>query len=120
MVTTRVATLAQQQMITSSALRTQRNVNDLQVQIASGKKTQAFSGIADDATRLVNLKSELAQAEQFLQNITITEKRLDLMALALDQIEGIARNARTDNATSFNGSQASCLRAATWTRNRSI
>ena len=81
MVTTRVATLAQQQMITSSALRTQRNVNDLQVQIASGKKTQAFSGIADDASRLVNLKSELAQAEQFLQNITITEKRLDLMAL---------------------------------------
>ena len=106
MVTTRVATLAQQQMITSSALRTQRNVNDLQVQIASGKKTQAFSGIADDATRLVNLKSELAQAEQFLQNVTITEKRLDLMALALDQIEDIARKARTDIATSFNGSQA--------------
>jgi flagellar hook-associated protein 3 FlgL len=103
---TRVATLAQQQLITSNALRTQRNVSELQVQVASGKKTQAFSGIADDAGRLVNLKSELSQAEQFIQNITITEKRLDLMAFALDQIEEIARKARTDFAGAINGSAA--------------
>ena len=106
MVATRVSTLAQQQLITSNALRTQRNVNDLQVQIASGKKTQSFSGIADDAGRLVNLKSELSQAEQFIQNITITEKRLDLMAFALDQIEDVARKARTDFAAALNGSAA--------------
>lgn len=106
MVTTRVATLAQQQLITSNTLRTQRNVNDLQVQIASGKKTQAFSGIADDASRLVNFKSEVSQAEQFIQNITITEKRLDLMAFAMDQIEDIARKARTDFASALNGSAA--------------
>lgn len=106
MAASRVSTLAQQQLITSNALRTQRNVNDLQVQIASGKKTQSFSGIADDAGRLVNLKSELSQAEQFIQNITITEKRLDLMAFAMDQIEGIARKARTDFATALNGSEA--------------
>lgn len=103
---TRVATLAQQQLITSNALRTQRNVSELQVQVASGKNTQAFSGIADDAGRLVNLKSELSQAEQFIQNITITEKRLDLMAFALDQIEDIARKARTDFAGAINGSAA--------------
>ena len=112
MVTIRAATLAQHQMIKSSALRTQSNMNELQVQVASGKKTQTFSGIAEDATRLVNLKSELAQAEQFLQNITITEKRLDLMALALDQIEDIARKARTDIATAFNGSQADDVKLA--------
>jgi flagellar hook-associated protein 3 FlgL len=106
MVATRVSTLAQQQLITSNALRTQRNVNDLQMQIASGKKTQSFSGIADDAGRLVNLKSELSQAEQFIQNITITEKRLDLMAFALDQIEDVARKARTDFAAALNGSAA--------------
>ena len=106
MVATRVSTLAQQQLITSNALRTQRNVNDLQMQIASGKKTQSFSGIADDAGRLVNLKSELSQAEQFIQNITITEKRLDLMAFALDQIEDVARKAHTDFAAALNGSAA--------------
>ncbi len=106
MAASRVSTLAQQQLITSNALRTQRNVNDLQLQIASGKKTQSFSGIADNAGRLVNLKSELSQAEQFIQNITITEKRLDLMAFAMDQIEGIARKARTDFATALNGSEA--------------
>ena len=106
MAASRVSTLAQQQLITSNALRTQRNVNDLQVQIASGKKTQSFSGIAENAGRLVNLKSELSQAEQFIQNITITEKRLDLMAFAMDQIEGIARKARTDFATALNGSEA--------------
>ena len=42
MVTSRVSTLAQQQLVTSNALRTQRNVNDLQVQIASGKKRNPF------------------------------------------------------------------------------
>ncbi len=106
MAASRVSTLAQQQLITSNALRTQRNVHDLQVQIASGKKTQSFSGIADDAGRLVNLKSELSQAEQFIQNITITEKRLDLMAFAMDQIEDVARKARTDFAAALNGSDA--------------
>ena len=106
MAASRVSTLAQQQLITSNALRTQRNVNDFQVQIASGKKTQSFSGIANDAGRLVNLKSELSQAEQFIQNITITEKRLDLMAFAMDQIEDVARKARTDFATALNGSDA--------------
>ena len=106
MVAARVSTLAQQQLITSNALRTQRNVNDLQIQIASGKKTQSFSGIADDAGRLVNLKSELSQAEQFIQNITITEKRLDLMAFAIDEIEDIARKARTDFASALNGGAA--------------
>lgn len=102
----RVSTFAQQQVITNNALRTQRNVADLQVQIASGKKAQAFSGIADDAGRLVNLKSEVSQAEQFIQNITITEKRLDLMAFAMDQIEDIARKTRTDLAGAINGSAA--------------
>ena len=106
MAASRVSTLAQQQLITSNALRTQRNVNDLQVQIASGKKTQSFSGIADDAGRLVNLKSELSQAEQFIQNITITEKRLDLMAFAMEQIEDVARKARTDFAAALNGGDA--------------
>ena len=109
---TRVATLAQQQLITANALRTQRNVTDLQVQIASGKKTQEFSGIAENASKLVNLKSELAQAEQYLQNITVTEKRLDLMAFALDAIEDIARKARTDFSTSQNGSQADEIQLA--------
>jgi len=106
MVAARVSTLAQQQLITSNALRTQRNVNDLQIQIASGKKTQSFSGIADDAGRLVNLKSELTQAEQLIQNITITKKRLDLMAFAIDEIEDIARKARTDFASALNGGAA--------------
>jgi len=106
MVASRVSTRAQQQLITSNALRTQRNVNDLQVQIASGKKTQFFSGIADDAGRLVNLKSELSHAEQFIQNITITEKRLDLMVFAMDAIEDIARKARTDFAGMLNGGAA--------------
>ena len=106
---TRVASLAQQQLITAAALRTQRNINDLQLQVASGKNSQRFSEIADNAGRLVNLKSDLRQAEQFIKNITITEKRLDLMAFAMDEIEDIARKARTDLAGVLNGSAADDL-----------
>ncbi len=106
---TRVATLAQQRLVTAAALRTQRNVNELQAQVASGKETQRFSGIANNASKLVNLKSELKQAEQFIENITITEKRLDLMAFAIEEIEKIARKARTDLAGTLNGSTADDL-----------
>ncbi len=106
MVTTRVATLAQQQLITSASLRTQRKVADLQVQIASGKITQEFSGIAADSNRLVTLKGQLRNAEQFLENIVITEKRLDLMEFSLEQIDKIARTARQDMLNALNGSNA--------------
>lgn len=106
MVTTRVASLAQSQLITNAALRTKNSISDLQIQVATGKKTQRFSGIPDDASRLVTLKSELTKTEQFLQNITVTEKRLDLMEFALDQVEQIARTARTDFSNSLNGSTA--------------
>ncbi|MEE2688354.1 MAG: flagellin [Pseudomonadota bacterium] len=84
-------------------------MNELQAQVASGKETQRFSGIANNASKLVNLKSELKQAEQFIENITITEKRLDLMAFAIEEIEKIARKARTDLAGTLNGSTADDL-----------
>jgi flagellar hook-associated protein 3 FlgL len=106
MVATRVANLTQQRLITAATLRTQRNVNDLQVQIATGKRTQSFSGISKDASRLVTIKSELTKAEQFLENITVTEKRLDLMQFVVDQIEEITRDFRGDISTMLNGSAA--------------
>ncbi len=106
MVATRVATFAQQQLITNAALRTQRKIAEAQLQIATGKKTQEFSGLAADASRLVTLKGQLSNAQQFIQNIVVTEKRLNLMEFSLEQIDKIARTARTDLLNSFNGSTA--------------
>lgn len=106
MVTTRVATFAQQQLITNAALRTQRKIAEAQLQVATGKKTQAFSGIAADASRLVTLKGQLGNAKQFIENIVVTEKRLDLMEFSLEQIDQLARTARTDLLNSLTGSNA--------------
>jgi flagellar hook-associated protein 3 FlgL len=106
MATSRIPTLAQHQLITSAALRTQRQVSDFQLQVTTGKKSQSFSGIAKDTGRLLTLKSEVSNAQQFLQNIVVVEKRLDLMEFSLEQLDDLARQTRTDLINALNGSNA--------------
>ena len=66
-----------------------------QTQVASGKRSQTFSGIAEDSQRLLNAKADLAKSEQFMENITITEQRLDLMLFSVDRLDEIAREMRS-------------------------
>jgi flagellar hook-associated protein 3 FlgL len=103
----RIGTLAQQKLIIGATLTTQARLADTQVQIATGKKSQSYSGLARDTSRLLNLKNELAKAEQFVANIGTAEKRLGLMNFSLDKIDEIARDARSIFRNSLNGETAS-------------
>lgn len=102
----RIGSFANQQLILDATLRTQSQLAETRLQAASGKKSQVFSGIAQDSSRLVNLKNEVAKADQYIENIATTEKRLTLMNLSLETIDEIAREMRSITVNSLNGEAA--------------
>jgi flagellar hook-associated protein 3 FlgL len=102
----RIGTFTNQRLILDATLRTQANLADTQLQIATGKKTQSFSGLDEDVTRLANLKNDLAKSEQFVSNIDAVTKRLKLMEFGLEQIDGAARDMRSLIRDSLNGDAA--------------
>jgi flagellar hook-associated protein 3 FlgL len=102
----RIGSFANQQLILDATLRTQSQLAETRLQAASGKKSQIFSGIAQDSSRLVNLKNEVAKADQYIENIATTEKRLTLMNLSLETIDEIAREMRSITVNSLNGEAA--------------
>lgn len=102
----RIGSFANQQLILDATLRTQSQLAETRLQAATGKKSQTFSGIAPDSSRLVNLKNEVAKAEQYIENIATTEKRLKLMNLSLENIDEIAREMRSITVSSLNGEAA--------------
>ncbi len=91
----RIGSFAQNQIILNATLNTQARLFESQTQVASGKRSQTFSGIAEDSQRLLNAKADLAKSEQFMENITITEQRLDLMLFSVDRLDEIAREMRS-------------------------
>lgn len=102
----RIGSFANQQLILDATLRTQSQLAETRLQAASGKKSQIFSGIAPDSSRLVNLKNEVAKSEQYIENIATTEKRLTLMNLSLETLDEIAREMRSITVSSLNGEAA--------------
>ena len=106
---TRIGTFAQQQLTLFRSLNTQERIFESQTQVASGKKTQEFSGIARDVNRLVTIRGELNRVDQFKQNIISVDKRLQLMEFSLNQVETVAREFRTTLNASLNGDTANLL-----------
>ncbi len=75
----RVANFAQHQLTLSYTMRTQGNVADRQIQIASGKVAQQYSTISADSSQLVNVERAVARTEQFNRNIDQALTRLSIM-----------------------------------------
>jgi flagellin-like hook-associated protein FlgL len=97
---TRVATFALHNLTLFHTLNTQSRAQDLQIQLATGKKSQPYSGVSQDSQRLVSIETQRAQVGQFLGNISTAGQRLELMDLGIASIEELARDFRNllDNA----------------------
>ena len=91
---TRVPTFSTQQLILSHTLETQARVSDLQVQLASNKKSQIYSGVSRDALQLVSLETRRMEIAQFTNNINTAENRLALMDTTIVSIEDMALELR--------------------------
>jgi flagellar hook-associated protein 3 FlgL len=100
---TRIGTFTNQQLILEATLRNQVRFADTQLQVATGKKSQTFSGIAPEASRLTNLKDQLATSQQYVNNIDTVTSRLNMMEFGLEQIDGMARDMRSLIRSNLNG-----------------
>ena len=66
----RVTTLSQHSRLFSFIGETQRRFDDLQTQIASGYKSQSYSGVARNASRLISLETTHARVTQYIERTT--------------------------------------------------
>ncbi len=113
---TRVGTFSQQQLLMFHTLRTQDRLFDGSVQLASGQKAQHYSGIAKDANRLISVETARMRSEEYLKNVEIAERRINLTDFNLERIEDIARELRSfleDAADSPAGNYANLKQFAT-------
>ncbi len=69
---------------------TQSRVQDLQIQISSGKTSQSYAGIAQDARNLLSLEDATTKFSAYQKNITTTQTRLNQMETSVSQMEEMA------------------------------
>lgn len=91
---TQVPTLSNYQVTLFHTMNTKARVSDLQVQLATGQKSQTYAGISREALRLVTLETSRTQADQYINNIDKTQQRLKLMENSMEAIDSLAREFR--------------------------
>lgn len=83
----RIGTYGASQMYLSRIMATQTRLNTLQTQVATEKKSPNYTGIATDATRLINFENEMAQAAQYKKNNDMAATKLEAAQTSLDAVQ---------------------------------
>lgn len=91
---TRIGTFAQQKLLMFHTLRTQDRLFAGSIQLASGQKSQQYSGIPEQVSRLLAVETAQMRTKEYLQNVEVAQRRIDLTDFNLDGIENIARDLR--------------------------
>ena len=76
---TRVANFAQHQRNLSHILDAQRRLNEGQLSISSGKRSEHYAGVSRDARRIVNVEAGHVRTTQFISNNKLIDQRLQTM-----------------------------------------
>ena len=82
----RVTQLAQQALTLNNILVAQKRIQDAEIQISSGTRSQSYAGISKDAIRLVSLEGLQTRFSQFAKNNIIIEGRLQRMEQSVSTI----------------------------------
>jgi len=83
---TRVTQLSQQALTLNNVFGSQQRLRDLQIQIATGQRSRNYAGIAEDASRLVSLKSIKVRTDQFAKNNAIITARIEQTDSAISTV----------------------------------
>ncbi|PJF39449.1 MAG: hypothetical protein CUN55_14310, partial [Phototrophicales bacterium] len=65
----------------------QKTLDTLSTQIATGKKTQQFSGLGSDILRSQRSRTSVKQLEQYSNNITNAHRRIQLMTNSIQEVQ---------------------------------
>ncbi|HET6157062.1 MAG TPA: flagellin [Dongiaceae bacterium] len=91
----RISTFSQHRQLIAQALDVQRKAATQQTQIATGKKSVTYEGVAQNARTIVNLESDLKRADRYVTNGTIVNARVETMYSAVSQLGDLATDIQT-------------------------
>lgn len=106
---TRVATLAQHDLMMSLIIQNQRMIDDRMTQVASGAKSQSYKGIATDSERLLNLEASHVRISRYVANNETVLRRLQTMESSIAQIYDVASEFKTLLVNGLNAQNAQDL-----------
>ncbi len=88
----RVSTLAQALNRIDTIGRQQNLLNSLTTQIATGKKTQEFSGLDTQILTSKRARADFNRVDQYIDNIRNADRRINLTLAAIEEFQAQARN----------------------------
>lgn len=94
MTSTSIATLTQNQIIRARILEIQTEMLRTQVQVATGKKTDVYSGLRTEARTSITLNNTKATVQTYQQTIATTKSRMETMDAVFGRISDIAVEVR--------------------------
>jgi flagellar hook-associated protein 3 FlgL len=110
MVATSIATLTQNEILRSRILEIQTEMLKTQVQTATGKKSDVYSGLRSDARTSISLNNAQATIKTYQQTIATTKARMDTMQAVLGRISDICVEVR-NTALQVQGAEATATGA---------
>lgn len=91
----RISTLSQNLRIDNSITSIQRNIADAQLQISTGKRSQVYSGLQGQDTRLlITLKEQRTSMESYINSINNTKVKTQTIDASLQQMTTVAEDLR--------------------------
>lgn len=91
---TRIATLAANEHLLDLVSRTRSRIQDLQTQVATGKRAQSYSGISADARQLIDLENQRKMLDHYEHDNALIATRMDATASTIDGIGDTLRQFR--------------------------
>lgn len=83
---TRVANFAQHERNLAHILNAMERLNEGQLQVSSGRKSESFAGIARETRQLVNVEASHIRITQYMENNKLVDQRLETMETSVAQI----------------------------------
>jgi flagellar hook-associated protein 3 FlgL len=105
MVATSIATLTQNEILRARILEIQSDMMKTQVQVATGKKSDVYSGLRSDARTAISLNNTQSTIHTYKQTIATTKARMDTMQAVLSRISDICVEVR-NTALQVQGAEA--------------
>ncbi|MGC2778631.1 MAG: flagellin [Bradyrhizobium sp.] len=102
--TMRIATFSNSDQMISSALRTQATMANLQVQEASGLKSEYLAEYGADTQHVVNLQVSVTRAQSYIDAATLADSKVQVMYSAVGQVSDIVSQLRTALSAASSGS----------------
>lgn len=91
---TRIATYGSNQMYLSRINSLNERINKLTMQVVTEKKSQNYTGISQDANRLINFENEKARANAYITNNNSAQTRIKAADVSLNAIETTMKDFR--------------------------